>query len=1077
MSSRLPYKFLMVLLIFSVILIVPYSLITYSNSTKMIESIEDVEPLSSEQRAIHDRYVDELSENLISLSFYIFIVAFILALFFSQKFLVPVKQLHGAAQSIKEGNLDIRLDTRTGDEFAEVSKAFNEMAFSLRQKNTELMRKDLYISMMKDPIWVADEDNFIVDINPAFTELFGHERDEVVGSSIFDFLDEESDKVMRDQLRGRDKGKSSSYEVSIISKKEGLIPVLISGAPLVEGDEMVGKIGIIKDFRAEKALREALRDEMDFTEAIMQSMSDALLVIDKDYKIVKANMAAVAHAGRDIVGQYCYEVLHSRTERCYIHGEVCPSMTIFETGRSFKTVHTHAVGDKKVVHDITAYPIMDRQGDVKYSVEVLRDVTESKKLDDEIAQKNRELTVLNSISKILSQSLKAEDIFENIFQKVTGFTGMDGGGIYLIDETGKILESKYHRGLSDDFMRTVGMVRMGEDLPGRVALTGQTSIIHDISQAEATGGSMLKHSGIRGYACTPIRGKEKMLGVFYIFSFEPHVFTPEEERILSSVSEMMGIALENVRLYEKMRNLYEHQRLRRDEEQKNLLSLTSMLSATLDMKSVLEGSLSLVKESGRADFVWLLEADDSGRMHVKAASTEGISDSAVVYGSDLNTIERVAIESREPVVHSSLATKDRYNIAEGLKKYNTACSIPLYVGDKVLGVLSLYYKMLKDIKDEDIHFFSTIGSILAVAMERARLYEDVIMERGMAATILEGIADGVMTVDMFGTVISMNRAAEEIIGIPPRSAVGMKWRDVFNYSEENEELQRKMEASLKEATKGVLASREADIVTVSGSRAPLMFKSASVRDNRGEIIGVTYVLRDMSREKQLDMLKTEFVKAVSHEFRTPLASMVGMAEMVLDEDVKGDKAKEYLQAILSEGARLSALVSDVLDVAKIESGKEIFTETEIDFAAFVKSVEESFQPVISKKKIKFSKDVAGIKGYRGDEEKLKHMLRNIVDNALTYSDSGKKVNLSVHKEGEKVKIEVRDEGWGISKEDLRHAGEKFYRGAQSVKTAGTGLGLAISQDIIKMHGGSFHIKSKFGEGTTVTVKLPFRRKV
>jgi GAF domain-containing protein len=258
-------------------------------------------------------------------------------------------------------------------------------------------------------------------------------------------------------------------------------------------------------------------------------------------------------------------------------------MTVFETGRSFKTVHTHVMGGMKVFHDITAYPIKDRQGDVKYSVEVLRDVTESKKLDDEIAQKNRELTLLNSISKILSQSLKAEEIFENIFQKVTGFTGMDGGGIYLIDDMGKTLESKYHRGLSDDFMRTAGMVRLGEDLPGRVALTGQTTIIHDISQAEAAGGSMLKHSGIRGYACTPIRGKEKMLGVFYIFSFEPHVFTLEEERILSSISEMMGIALENVRLYEKMRNLYELQRLRREEEQKNLLSLTSMLSATLDM--------------------------------------------------------------------------------------------------------------------------------------------------------------------------------------------------------------------------------------------------------------------------------------------------------------------------------------------------------------------------------------------------------------------------------------------------------------------------------------------------------------
>ncbi|NIQ17561.1 MAG: PAS domain-containing protein, partial [Candidatus Aenigmarchaeota archaeon] len=204
------------------ILIVPYSMITYSNSTKMIEGIDNVEPLNSEQRAIHERYMEDLTENLIALSFYIFIIAFILSLFFSRKFLVPVKQLHGAAQSIKEGKLDIKLDIFMGDEFAEVSKAFNEMAFALRQKNTELMRKDLYVSMMKDPIWVIDEDNIIVDINPAFTELFGYDRDEVEGSSIFDFLDEESDKIMRAQLRERGRGESSTYEVSIISKKKGL---------------------------------------------------------------------------------------------------------------------------------------------------------------------------------------------------------------------------------------------------------------------------------------------------------------------------------------------------------------------------------------------------------------------------------------------------------------------------------------------------------------------------------------------------------------------------------------------------------------------------------------------------------------------------------------------------------------------------------------------------------------------------------------------------------------------------------------------------------------------------------------
>ncbi|MGD8351554.1 MAG: sensor histidine kinase, partial [Nitrospirota bacterium] len=113
----------------------------------------------------------------------------------------------------------------------------------------------------------------------------------------------------------------------------------------------------------------------------------------------------------------------------------------------------------------------------------------------------------------------------------------------------------------------------------------------------------------------------------------------------------------------------------------------------------------------------------------------------------------------------------------------------------------------------------------------------------------------------------------------------------------------------------------------------------------------------------------------------------------------------------------------------------------------------------------------------GDEDKLKQLLRNLLDNSLTYSDDGKRVYIGVHERGGKVKIVVKDEGWGIPKEDLRHAGEKFFRGVQALNTTGTGLGLTISKEIVKMHGGTMFIQSWPGAGTTVTVELPFRRSV
>jgi|Deesub1362A_J573_1020465.scaffolds.fasta_scaffold00013_114 PAS domain S-box-containing protein len=1076
LTSKLPYKFLVMFLVFSCVLIVAFSLLVYHDSGKMIKDIEAIGTLTPEQKAVYTRYMKDITESLVSLAFYVFVLAFILSLFFSRKFLVPVRELYRGAKALKDGNLDIKLDVITNDELGEVTKAFNDMAEALRKKTDELMRKELYVSAMLDPLWIADMDNIIIDINPAFTRLFGYERDEVIGSSIFDFLDEESEKIMRRQFHERDKGIASTYQISIISKTEGLIPVLISGAPLIENGEVIGKIGIIKDFRHELALRDALKEERDYTEAIMDSMVDALLVIDREYRIVKANMAARVSAGQNITGKHCHSVFHASGEWCFLRGMECPVKIVFDTGKPYKTIHEHSdATGSSIFHEIIAYPVKDRYGEVKHAVEIMRDITERKRFEDEIELKNRELTTLNSISKILSRSLKAEDIFNNVLDRIVDLLGMDGGGIFFLDEMNRVLKCKYHRGMSEDFIKSTGRIKVGDDIPGRVALTGQSIITPDISKDTRSERSVLRHSGIKGYACIPIRGKEKLLGVFFIFSFNPYVFTPEEERILNSISEMMGIAFENIRLYEKMRELYEQQRLRRASEQKNLLDLSSMLASTLDIKSVLASSLSLIKDSCKADLAWMLETDDKGDLILKTASGNEIEEGTVIYPDGTSCIEKYAMERKTPVVVSEIASEPKFYVSERVKSFNTAISIPLYIGKKTLGAFTLYYRMFKEPKEEMIHFLQTVGSILAVSIERSRLYERAIIEKGMADTILESIADGVMTVDIEGKVISMNRAAEEMIGLSPRGAVGMQACDVFRYNEGNTELRWRMGECLEAAMQGNLKTVEAYLYNHEGKVIPLMLKSAPVRDQKGEIVGVVYVLRDISREREIDRMKTEFVKAVSHEFRTPLSAIVGMTEMVLDGEVTGIRSKDYLSMILSEGRRLSDMVSDLLDIARIESGRELFREKEIDFESALKDVERAFKSQIEKKEIKFSSRIEGdVKGYKGDEEKLKQLLRNLVENSVTYSDRGCAVEVVVRRHGNSIQIVVRDEGWGIAEEDLKHIGEKFYRGRHAARTKGTGLGLSLCKDIAKMHGGTLHVTSKRGEGTTVVVELPIR---
>lgn len=1075
-TYRLQYKFLIAFVAFFVILLVPFSIVVYKDYWVTMERLDSIEPLSPEQRAAADLHFDEILDNFMFVSFYVFVLAFIFSLFFAKIIMDPVKQLYRGARELSEGNFNTKLDVTTSDELGEVTRAFNQMADALRKQNEELNRKDHYLAAMVDPMWVVDEDNFITDINPAFSRLLGYGKDEVVGSSIFDFIEEEDGKVMRRKFFEADPAEPPAYEISVISKTEGIIPVLLSVSSIMEDGEATGRIGIIKDFRREAALREAIKEEKEDTEAIMDSMVDHLVVVDRDYRILRANLAARVDMGERLLGEFCGDVLHGGSGRCAPGSEDCPARKVFETGQSRRTVHEHVQdGHRRAFVEIVAFPGKDIRGDVKHAVLSMRDITEQKQFEDEIERKNRELTMFSGISKILGRSLNAEDIFNRVLDKLTELVGMDGGGIYLLDEMHKSLMCAFHRGVSEGFVLSAGHIKLGEDIPGRVALTGNAFVSSDVSQDGRAEKSVLKHSGVKAYACFPIMGKEKLAGVFFMFGFKGRVFTPEEERTFGSISEMMGISLENVRLYEKMRELYEQNRNRRAEEHRNLLDLSTMLATTLDLKKVLASSISLIRKACRADFVWLLGLRED-HLVLRAASDGDFAGGEEVYLGGAASIERRVIEKKKPFVTRRLAPGGEFRFDTRLEKYGAACSVPLYIGDRALGAFTLYYLAARELPEEEVHFLQTVGSVLAVALERTRLYENVIIQKGMAETVLESITDGVVTVDGEGAVMAMNSAAGRITGLPPEDAVGNVLADILGASPANAELRLKVQACIEDAIGGKVTSAESNFTVSGGRRLPLVFRSAPVRDGKGETVGVVFVLRDLSVERELDAMKSDFVRSVSHEFRTPLTAIVGMTEMVLEGEVGEQRARDYLSTVLAEANRLSEMVSDVLDLAKIEGGKEIFTEGEIDFRAILKDVGEVFEYAIKKKNAGYKANVNGtVKGFRGDADRLKQMLRNLVENSLAYSDRGCNVRVSVRGRKGGVTIEVSDDGWGIPGDELQYMGEKFYRGGSAAGTKGSGLGLSLSKEIAKMHGGSLTVESEAGKGTRVVVELPERR--
>ncbi len=1077
--KKIAYKLIFLLLLFALIIIVPYSLTILTQAGKMIEEHGGRVNQSDEYIRLQETFVLGLVEQMVPYAIYILILAIMMTMFFMRNILISMKELQRGSQALKDGNLDINLRIVSNDELGYIIKTFNEMAAALKEKTIELKKKDEYIKAMLDPLWVVDNGNNLLDVNPAFTRLFGYSRDEVTGSSIYDFFDEKNAAIMHTQLYQKmEEGMSSIYEISILAKDGSLIPVLISGGPVYINDRIYGKISVLKDFREQSELRTALRQSRDYLATIMDSIQDELLVIDRDYKVVKANKAATLNLRSPIIGEPCHEVSHRLYRPCWTGGQECPAKAVFRTGRSHRTTHRYMdLSGGLKYHEVVASPVRDSSGDVINVVELLRDVTERAKNEEEISRKNRELVALNSISGIFSRSLSPDEIFTEVLDKMIEMMNMDGGGIFFINETGKEMICRYHRGISDEYVKKLGRIRVGEDIPGKVAVSGQIVTSSDISQDIRSEKSMIRYSGIKGYCCIPIKGKAKILGVFCLFNFKPHVFTGEEENILKSIGDMTGIALENIKLYEEMRALYEYQRKRREEEHTQLLSLSTTLGSAIELKHITGHILALLKDFFRADFAWLLVSDDDRNFILKSATAIKSTGTEIIYRQGTSTIEGYSIEKKMPTVIQDIRSADKFYIHPEISalSFCTAVSVPMYIGDKSVGAYALYYHGRKDFKEEEIHFLQIIANFLAVAIERSDFYLSVIRERGLSDAILQSVTDSILTVDNNRRVISVNRAFERNSGIPSQEAVGLTVRDVFNGGDENTDFIMMLEACLEKALAGKSANAEGVMIMAYGNTIPLLISSDPVLDAEGEVIGAVNLLRDISREKEIDGMKTGLIRSVSHEFRTPLSAIVGMTEMMLDGDIEEKKARKYLGIILNEGIRLSNMVSDLLSIAKIESGKESLKLISIDMEALLIRVIENFSSLIEKKGASVKYTVKETGDFVGDEGKLKQLLVNFIDNSLAFSDAGCSIEITVSRKEDELEIIIADNGWGIPEEDLPHLPERFFRGLHGEKVKGTGLGLSICSEIIKMHDGRMDIKSELGKGTEVVLYMPYRR--
>jgi signal transduction histidine kinase len=257
---------------------------------------------------------------------------------------------------------------------------------------------------------------------------------------------------------------------------------------------------------------------------------------------------------------------------------------------------------------------------------------------------------------------------------------------------------------------------------------------------------------------------------------------------------------------------------------------------------------------------------------------------------------------------------------------------------------------------------------------------------------------------------------------------------------------------------------------------PALISAAPVAREDGEILGAIVVCQDMTAQKELERLRTEFTAQVAHDMRTPIQAVLLHAEALLRR-ASGEAAwvpVTTIKSIHNSGQRLSRLVSDLMDASRIEAGRLSLHREPVEVAAMVRATVEQLRPVVGDRQVLL--EVREVAPVLADRVRLEQVLTNLIENAAKYSDAGKPIRVRVEPAGAGAAIAVQDEGQGIPRDELPHLFDRFFQGRRNPrKRTGLGLGLFIAQRIVEGHDGHIDVESSEGVGSTFRVWLPARR--
>jgi PAS domain S-box-containing protein len=509
-----------------------------------------------------------------------------------------------------------------------------------------------------------------------------------------------------------------------------------------------------------------------------------------------------------------------------------------------------------------------------------------------------------------------------------------------------------------------------------------------------------------------------------------------------------------------------------------LTNIAAQVNCTQDLDEILAGALETTlkvigEQSGQ---VFLLDEEHDDLI---LFTHQGLSEAFVAEESVIGSGECLcgqALQSRQISIVADMVTHPSRSRSACVREgFHSCIRLPLMARGETLGLLCIQSRNQRQFTPDDEELLTAIGNQIGIAIANAQLIDDAERRRATLDSVMNSLVDGLILVDTRSRVAYLNPHTEEILGFPASALIGQTLDRSENGIAAHVAQSEQVLGQLRAAISGPQDTPTIEFTLTEPTTRTIQARFFPIQDAGGGSLGLGLLLRDITREKELDEMKSQLLSTVSHELRTPLASIKGFATTLLREDVEWEEEsrREFLSIIDEESDRLTELIGNLLDMSRIEAGTLRVEPEPTDLGPLIQETAAEFQMMTHDHQIEVLL-ASALPLVMADPRRARQVLRNLVENAIKYSPQGGPITISASADASSVQTSVSDQGIGIEPSHLDSVFDRFYQvdSASTRRVGGSGLGLSICKAIVEAHNGTIWVESQSGRGSTFYFTLP-----